>query len=76
MTAEVAAEHPKVPLKGLCELFFCEPLMMATSWYYQKQSSKGKAERDIELKDVIEQIVLEFPSMVTAKSSFEGLQDL
>jgi hypothetical protein len=63
-----------VPLKGLCGLFFCEPLMMATPRYYQKQSSKGKAERDIELKDVIEQLVLEFPSKVTVKSSFEGLQ--
>jgi hypothetical protein len=65
-----------VPLKGLCGLFFCEPLMMATPRYYQKQSSKGKAERDIELKDVIEQILLEFPSRDTAKSSFEGLQAL
>ena len=50
--------------------------MMATPLYYQKQSSKGKAERDIELKDLIEQILLEFPSRDTAKSSFEGLQAL
>ena len=57
MIEEAAAEqHPRMPLKGLCELFG-----VSRSWYYEKPSEEHKAREDVALRDAIELIVLEFP---------------
>ena len=53
---QVLEEHPEVSLRSLCELFG-----VSRSWYYDKPSVEQKAERDTELRDAIERIVLEFP---------------
>jgi putative transposase len=45
-----------MPLKELCELFG-----VSRSWYYEKPSSQQKASEEVELRDAIERIVLEFP---------------
>ena len=49
-------EHPEMSVRSLCELFD-----VCRSWYYDKPGAEEKAERDVELRDAIEQIVLEFP---------------
>ena len=51
-----AEEHPDVSLKKLCELF-----SVSRSWYYERPTPEEKARRDVELRDAIERIVLEFP---------------
>lgn len=53
---QVIEEHPEVSVRSLCEL-----MGVSRSWYYDKSSAAGKAERDVELRDAIERIVLEFP---------------
>jgi len=35
--------------------------MVSRSWYYEKRGSEEKAIEDVELRDAIERIVLEFP---------------
>ncbi len=54
--SQVLEEHPEVSLRSLCELFG-----VSRSWYYDKPGAEEKAERDVELRDAIERIVLEFP---------------
>jgi putative transposase len=56
MIEEAAIEHPRMALSSLCELF-----MVSRSWYYEKRGSEEKAIEDVELRDAIERIVLEFP---------------
>jgi transposase InsO family protein len=53
---EARAEHPDVSLKELCELF-----SVSRSWYYERPTPEEKARTDVELRDAIERIVLEFP---------------
>ncbi len=54
--SRVMQEHPEVSVRSLCEL-----MGVSRSWYYDKPSAEEKAERDVELRDAIERIVLEFP---------------
>lgn len=56
MIEEAKEEHPRMPLSDLCEL-----LGVSRSWYYEKPSPDEKAGEDVELRDAIERIVLEFP---------------
>jgi transposase InsO family protein len=53
--AQVIEEHPQMSLKRLCEL-----LGVSRSWYYGKLP-RDKTQKDVELRDAIERIVLEFP---------------
>ncbi|MCA1837705.1 MAG: IS3 family transposase [Actinobacteria bacterium] len=55
MIEAAATEHPRMALKGLCELF-----LVSRSWYYQKPSEEQKARESVALRDAIELIVLEF----------------
>ncbi len=54
--SQVLEEHPEVSVRSLCELFG-----VSRSWYYDKPSAEQKVQRDVELRDAIERIVLEFP---------------
>jgi putative transposase len=56
MIDEALTGYSRMPLKELCELFG-----VSRSWYYEKLSSQQKASEDVELRDAIERIVLEFP---------------
>lgn len=56
MIEEIVPDHPEVALSTLCRLF-----RVSRSWYYQKPSPQQKARGDVELRDAIERIVLEFP---------------
>lgn len=56
MIDEVASEHPRMPVKRLCELFG-----VSRSWYYQRMSSDERARENVALRDAMERIVLEFP---------------
>jgi transposase InsO family protein len=56
MIEEATTEHPRMPLKGLCELFG-----VSRSWYYEKPSEEHEAREDVALRDAVERIVLEFP---------------
>jgi putative transposase len=71
MIEEARAEHPEVPLKYLCEL-----MGVSRSWYYERPTPEHRAQRDIQLRDAIERIVLEFPGYgyrrVTAALRREG----
>jgi putative transposase len=71
MIEEARAEHPEVPLKYLCEL-----MGVSRSWYYERPTPEHRAQRDIQLRDAIERMVLEFPGYgyrrVTAALRREG----
>ncbi len=57
MIVEVKESHPSISERDLCRLF-----SVSRSWYYERRpSSEEKARRDVELRDAIERIVLEFP---------------
>jgi transposase InsO family protein len=56
MIEEGRAEHPEVSIKELCSLF-----SVSRSWYYERPTPQQRAHRDVELRDAIERIVLEFP---------------
>ncbi|MCA1731813.1 MAG: hypothetical protein LC751_21175 [Actinobacteria bacterium] len=56
MIEEIVPDHPEVALSTLCRLF-----CVSRSWYYQKSSPRQKAGGDVELRDAMERIVLEFP---------------
>jgi putative transposase len=53
---QVKEEHPEMPIEKLCEL-----MGVSRSWYYECPSSEQRALQDMELRDAIERIVLEFP---------------
>jgi len=69
--AQVKEEHPEMSIEGLCEL-----MGVSRSWYYERPSAEEKAHKDVELRDAIERIVLEFPGYgyrrVTAALRREG----
>lgn len=71
MIEEAATDHPQMPLMRLCELF-----SVSRSWYYGKPSPEQQANKDLDLRDAIEQIVLEFPGYgyrrVTAELNRRG----
>ena len=50
------AHEAAISERELCRLFG-----VSRSWYYERPSPEEKAARDIELRDAIERIVLEFP---------------
>jgi len=54
--AKEAHEEAAISERELCRLF-----EVSRSWYYERPSPEEKAARDIELRDAIERIVLEFP---------------
>ncbi len=56
MIEEALSEHPEVSVERLCKLF-----SVSRSWYYECPTPEEKAHRDVELRDAIERIVLEFP---------------
>ena len=56
MIEEAALMHPELSLSALCKLFGA-----SRSWYYEKPTREQKAQRDLDLRDAIERIVLEFP---------------
>ena len=56
MIEEAQTEHPEVSIKELCELF-----SVSRSWYYECPTPHQRAQRDVELRDAIERIVLQFP---------------
>jgi putative transposase len=64
-------EHPEVSIERLCEL-----MGVSRSWYYERPSAEKKAHKDLDLRDAIERIVLEFPGYgyrrVTAALRREG----
>jgi len=49
-------DHPHVSVATLCEL-----LGVSRSWYYAVSECVETAQRDVELRDAIEKVVLEFP---------------
>lgn len=56
MIDEARLEHPGLSVSGLCGL-----LGVGRSWYYAKPTTAETAQRDVELRGAIEEIVLEFP---------------
>src|SRR5215210_8415368 len=54
--AKEAHEEAAISERELCRLF-----EVSRSWYYERPTPEEKAARDIELRDAIERIVLEFP---------------
>jgi putative transposase len=55
MIASLKEDHPEVSECSLCRMF-----SVSRSWYYERPSPEEKAAEDIELRDAIERIVLEF----------------
>jgi len=56
MISEAKEAHAATSERELCRLF-----EVSRSWYYERPSLEEKAQRDIELRDAIERIVLDFP---------------
>ncbi len=54
--AKEAHEEAAISERELCRMF-----EVSRSWYHERPSLEEKAARDIELRDAIERIVLEFP---------------
>lgn len=71
MIEQVREEHPEMSIEKLCEL-----MGLSRSWYYAHPPTIEKAKKDVELRDAIERIVLEFPGYgyrrVTAALRREG----
>lgn len=57
MIDRLKEEHPEVSERSLCRLF-----EVSRSWYHEKPTAaEQQARRDLDLRDAIERIVLEFP---------------
>ena len=56
MIAQARQDYPALSVRRLCAL-----LGVGCSWYYERQERATQAERDVALRDAIEQIVLAFP---------------
>ena len=71
MINQAREEHPEMSIERLCEL-----MSVSRSWYYARPSVQQRAHKDVELRDAIERIVLEFPGYgyrrVTAELRREG----
>jgi len=52
---QVHQQQPERPISQLCET-----LQVSRSWYYEKQTRPEASEADVELRDAIECIILEF----------------
>lgn len=55
MISQMHQQQPERPISQLCET-----LQVSRSWYYEKQTRPETTEADVELRDAIEQIILEF----------------
>jgi len=51
--------HQAMPERAISRL--CETLQVSRSWYYEKQTRVEEDEADVELRDTIERIILDFP---------------
>lgn len=56
MIAVLQEQFPELSLRRLCQL-----LGVSRSWYYAHPATNTLAERDLELRDAIERVTLEFP---------------
>ncbi len=56
MITEVHQSYPELSVRRLCQL-----LGVNRAWYYARSTTPSQAERDVALRDAIEQIVLELP---------------
>jgi putative transposase len=74
MITSLKESHPEVSERSLCRTF-----SVSRSWYYEKPTAaEQKARKDIDLRDTIERIVLEFPGYgyrrVTAELHRRGFE--
>jgi transposase InsO family protein len=71
MIAAVRATEPALPIRRLCSLFG-----VGRTWYYTRPSAEERAARDLDLRDAIEALALEFPGYgyrrVTAQLRRDG----
>jgi transposase InsO family protein len=56
MIALLQREFPALSLRRLCQL-----VGISRSWYYARPSADAQVERDLNLRDAIERVTLEFP---------------
>ena len=56
MISQVHQQQPERAISRLCQV-----LEVSRSWYYEKQSRPESSESDVELRDAIECIILDFP---------------
>ncbi len=56
MIAQVQAGHPQASVRQLCQM-----LRVNRAWYYQRLKGAPAPAADLELRDAIERLVLEFP---------------
>ena len=56
MIGRTKEDHPSISERELCRVF-----EVSRSWYYECPSPEEKAAKDVELRNAIERIVLEFP---------------
>jgi transposase InsO family protein len=54
--SQVHQQQPERAISGLCQV-----LEVSRSWYYEKQRRPETSETEVELRDAIEQLILEFP---------------
>ena len=55
----ITQEHQAIPERAISQL--CDLLRVSRSWYYEKQTRAEEEVADIELRDTIERIILDFP---------------
>jgi len=51
--------HQAMPDRAISQL--CDLLQVSRSWYYEKQTRAEEEEADVELRVMIERIILDFP---------------
>ena len=56
MIADIRQSYPELSIRQLCQL-----LGINRAWLYARATQPTQAERDLQLRDAIEQVVLEFP---------------
>jgi transposase InsO family protein len=56
MIAQAKEDHPTLSERSLCKVF-----SVSRSWYYQRSSVQVESWVDVELRNAIEHIILEFP---------------
>ena len=56
MSADIRQSYPELSIRDVCQL-----LGINRAWLYARATQPTQAERDLELRDAIEQVVLEFP---------------
>lgn len=54
----ITQTHQQQPERSISQL--CETLQVSRSWYYEKQTRPDTDEGDVELRDAIEHLILEF----------------